>query len=59
VSDTPWLIRRLYRHDGKKLLIPRMWGRVVASSATVAVIKYLNLANSGENRDHFDAIPSR
>jgi hypothetical protein len=53
------LIRRVKRHDGTVLAHPIFWGRVLASSASVAITRYLNAANLGDNRSHFDAIPGK
>jgi hypothetical protein len=56
-GDTPWLVRRIKRHDGQLLQAPRLWGKVFASSESVAVRKFLETIRSGDNASHFDAVP--
>jgi hypothetical protein len=57
VSDTPWLVRRMKTHNGGELRHPTLYGKVFASSATVAIKKFLETIRSGDNKDHFDAVP--
>lgn len=53
-----WLVRRTHRADGRQLTTPRLWGKVLASSDTVAVQKFVNMLGSEENSSHFDAVPA-
>lgn len=56
-GDTPWLVRRIKKHNGQPLAQPTLWGKVFASSATIAVSKFLFTIKSPDNGDHFDAVP--
>jgi hypothetical protein len=56
--NTPWVVRRIRSTDGRDLPRPHLWGRVFASSASVAVQKFINMTGGTENPKHFDAIPA-
>lgn len=52
-----WLVRRTCRADGTRFITPKLWGRVAASSGTIALVKFMHLMGSTENPAHFEAIP--
>jgi hypothetical protein len=58
--NSPWVVRRIRTEDGRDLPRPHLWGRVFASSASVAVSKFINtLAVGTYDARQFDAVPDK
>ena len=59
VPESWWLVQRIRSRDGKALVRPTLYGRVRASSETLAVEKFLHVVAVPQDPQAFMAEPAK